>query len=285
MKTKIVLLFVTIITAVMFNSCKKNGDATQPDSEVQSAVDYGICEREFTQMGPTSTNLTIKTKGCPTGRLFGVEQILSTCDTLTKIAGDTLWASGGHIDPTYQYDFGACNANTFDGQTRTGKWQITFRDGGWAHVGSKMVIKLLGYSTSMVSYTCDSIVFKNDKVTNGVHTFTIDIVNAKCATATWTVSYNSSKVIKVDTKNNLNPADDDVTVVSGTANGVNREGRSFTVTISNLFKPASCKYITTGIITITPNGLKTRTINFGSGTCDDDATMTVDGSTIPFKLQ
>jgi len=36
---------------------------------------------------------------------------------------------------------------------------------------------------------------------------------------------------------------------------------------------------------LTPDGFKTRTVDFGDGTLDDKATFTVDGQTISFTMQ
>jgi hypothetical protein len=36
---------------------------------------------------------------------------------------------------------------------------------------------------------------------------------------------------------------------------------------------------------LTPDGFKTRTVDYGNGVCDDNATFTVNGSTVAFKLK
>jgi hypothetical protein len=43
--------------------------------------------------------------------------------------------------------------------------------------------------------------------------------------------------------------------------------------------------MTSGTVDVTPDGFKTRTVDFGNGACDDDATYTVNGQTISFKLK
>jgi hypothetical protein len=79
---------------------------------------------------------------------------------------------------------------------------------------------------------------------------------------------------------------DDVISITGNSSGKNRLGRTFTTDItSGLIKRSDCKYITSGTLELTPEGLRTRTVDFGNGTCDDDATFTVNGQTISFKLK
>ncbi|GIV30205.1 MAG: hypothetical protein KatS3mg028_1271 [Bacteroidia bacterium] len=279
-------LHLSLLSSVLLLwSCKKSENtAQQTDTESQTAIDYSICEREFAQVGPTATNLVIKTKSCPPRLMQGYSGILSACDTLTWISGDTAWTSPTHQDPVYEYDFGTCGGYTFDGIPRTGKWNITFRNGGIKKPGASMRIQLLNYKLSTVTYSADSIVFKNGGMNNGIYTYTISVYNALCTAPSWTISYNSTRSVSVDTKNTSDPTDDVVTITNGTANGKNREGRTFNVNITNLTKPANCKYITKGTVEIKPDGLNTRTINYGDGTCDNKATVTVNGNSFEITL-
>lgn len=284
MKIKI-LNFIGIILVLLLWSCKKSENKGQVlDTESQTAIDYSICEREFSQVGPTATNLVIKTKSSPPRLMEGFSGILSTCDTLTWISGDTAWTSPTHQNPVYEYDFGTCGGYAFDGIPRTGKWRITFRNGGIKKPGASMLIQLLNYKLSTVTYAADSIVFKNGGMNNGIYTYTISVYKALCTAATWTISYGSTKSVSVDTKNNQDPTDDVITIVSGTAEGYNREGRYFSVNITNLTKPANCKYITKGTVEIAPDKLNPRTVNYGDGTCDSKATVTVNGNTFEITL-
>ncbi|GIV27800.1 MAG: hypothetical protein KatS3mg027_1614 [Bacteroidia bacterium] len=273
-----------LILVSSFWGCKKSSEPVQLDTESQTAIDYSICEKEFSQVGPTATNLVIKTKSSPPRLMQGFSGILSTCDTLTWIAGDTLWTSPTHENPVYEYDFGTCGGYMFDGVPRSGKWRLTFRNGGIKKPGSSILIQLINYKLGTVSYSADSIVFKSGGTNNGVFTYTMNVYNAVCSAPSWTISYNSSRSVSVDTKNTNDPSDDVVTIVSGTANGKNRENRSFEVNITNLEKPTSCKYITKGTVSITPSGLKPRTINYGDGTCDNKATISVGGNVFEITL-
>ncbi len=281
---KINLYAAFILMLISILSCKKSEPTGQVDTESQTAIDYSICEREFAQMGPTSTNLVIKTKSSPPRLANGYSDIISICDTLTYLSGDTSWTSPTHQDPVYEYDFGACGSYAFDGIPRTGKWQITFRKGGIKKPGTSLLIRLLNYKLSTVTYSADSVVFKNGGENNGIYTYTISVYNALCTASTWTISYSSTRSVMVDTKNTTDPTDDNTTIVSGSASGKNRENRNFTVTINSLTKPANCKYITKGTVQISPSGLNTRTIDYGNGTCDNKASVSVNGSTFEITL-
>jgi hypothetical protein len=66
---------------------------------------------------------------------------------------------------------------------------------------------------------------------------------------------------------------DDVWEITGDASGTNRNGVDFTMTITTpLVKAMTCDWISEGIIEFTANN-RTRTLDFGDGTCDQDATL------------
>ena len=66
--------------------------------------------------------------------------------------------------------------------------------------------------------------------------------------------------------------------MEGSAQGTNFEGENFSMTITTpLIKSAGCFFITQGVQEISPAGKSTRVIDYGDGTCDDIATVTVDG--------
>lgn len=78
---------------------------------------------------------------------------------------------------------------------------------------------------------------------------------------------------------------DDSFSITGKGSGVNRLGRAYSVSIINpLIFGFSCRYMQKGELEIAPNELDVRTIDYGSGTCDNDATVTVDNRTYNIKL-
>jgi len=69
---------------------------------------------------------------------------------------------------------------------------------------------------------------------------------------------------------------DDVWRIEGSSSGTTKEGVAWTASYpSALVKKASCKWISSGIVLITPKGDLPRTIDFGDGTCNNYATLTI----------
>jgi len=64
------------------------------------------------------------------------------------------------------------------------------------------------------------------------------------------------------------------------ANGVNKDGTTWTAkTTKVMIKKGDCKWYNSGTLQITPSKGDIRTIDFGDGTCDNKATLTV-GTTV-----
>ncbi len=279
-KIKFLSILVLASTVVFIHSCKKNTKAV--DTETQSVVDNSICEQEFMQIQPTINNLAIKTKGTGAQRLTGAS---GGCDSLTYISGDTTYTNL-LSPPTYSFNYGTCSLVNIDGVTRTGSVWIRFL-GRPRNVNSKTIIKLINYKVNgALTYSCDSIVVTNlNPITNPIKSFSVQIINGVCTGTGWNIKFHSVKTIDVNTNNTPLIQNDDVLTVKGTAGGTNRNNVDFDVAINSITKPANCKWITSGTLDITPKDLSKRTVDYGNGTCDDNATFTVNGQTIAFKLK
>lgn len=73
---------------------------------------------------------------------------------------------------------------------------------------------------------------------------------------------------------------DDVWTITGQGEGINRNGDAYTTAITTpLVKRNPCAWIGEGVIEFNRNGL-TRTLDFGDGTCDRDATITLADGTV-----
>ena len=69
---------------------------------------------------------------------------------------------------------------------------------------------------------------------------------------------------------------DDVYSITGTANGTDANGRNYTANITTpVISKLTCKWFVSGKIEITPTNKSSRVVDFGSGTCDNQATVTI----------
>jgi hypothetical protein len=277
-----IILSMSCISAMLAFGCKKK-EEFEVDNETQSAVDNAVADQEYASIVPTVNNVAINTKG--TG---AAGRLMAACDTLTKISGDTLFGTTGHVDPTYTLNISnnsGCNVMP-DSKIRQGSLSIRLTN-KIKVPGAKMIIKMLNYKTGTIGYSCDSIVVTTVAFNQTYTEFNIKLINGICVSPNWTIKYSSDRNIKHYNKGNP-VGTDPVTMVWGTANGTNRQGRAFTVNIpaeTALVKHKSCAFVDKGKMGLTPEGFKERIVDFGNGTCDDDATFTVNGNTVAFKLK
>jgi hypothetical protein len=289
------LIFPVVALAVMsLTSCHKK-ETVEVDNETQSVVDNAVAEQEFMAMVPATNGVAINTKGTGADKNKSMMP-LSPCDSLHLVSGDTNWTMAGHVPPTYTMNFNSTGAGSCtpipDGKIRQGILSIRLH-GRVKLPNSFMVIKMLNYKAAnsdpnkLITYSCDSMVVttnSNNPVT-GIRQFNIKIIGGKCVGNGWTTLYSTDRYIKINMNN------DDISIW-GNASGTNRLNRTFTVDVpvgQPLTKHKNCQFISSGILNLTPNGFKTRTVDYASGTggdaCDDDATFSVNGNTVAFKLK
>jgi len=285
------VLVLTCTTSLFFVGCRKK-ETTEVDNETQSAVDNAVADQEYMSIVPATNAHAINTKG--TGATNGKLMSPPACDTLfwvNRATADTNANAGNNfkypVAPRYELNLlSSCPSSFTDGKLRSGKWDIRIT-GPLKIVGSQMILKLINHKASNIGYSCDSIVVTTVASSTVSSTYNIKLINGVCSSPNWTIKYSFDRTITNFVKGNP-VGGDPVVQVYGTANGINRTGKAFTVDIpagSPMIKHKSCQFVDKGILNLTPEGFKTRIVDFGNGACDDDATFTVNGSTVAFKLK
>jgi hypothetical protein len=284
MKKVVYSLSLVLLSGAVFFSCKK--DKKEVDNETQTVVDNALCEQEFMRMGPSVSERAVSTPGVKKGIVKDLFSTFSTCanDTLT---GDTTNTNGTFNSPnnlpTLTLDWGA-GCTDIDGVFRSGKLTTTFSK-QFNQVGAVITITPDNYKVGNVTYSGTIRITRLD--VGEFSSFRTEVINGHCSSTTgWTIDYACDKTTKYTAGFLTSTPDDDVIEITGSSSGKNRESRTFTVAIKTaLEKKASCKHISKGIVEITPDGLKTRTVDFGNGTCDNVGTFTVGGNTFTFTMQ
>lgn len=278
MKKTIIFSFLFATASILFlDSCNKKKEV---DNEIQSVVDNAICEQQFIAIQPVVNQKGInqagikKTNACEAWIILGAIGTPSVTspgpqDT-ADVNSDGLYDNG---PVTFQIDYGTTGCTGADGIVRTGKINITTPK-RWSILNNTVTVDLVTYKYGNVTYSGSITISRPDSLT-----LSSTITNGHCTDGSWHVDYSGTKTIK-------KTAGTDEYSISGSSSGKNREGRNFTTNIiSPLVKKGSCKFITSGVLELTPDGFKTRTVDFGNGTCDDQATFTVNGQTVSFTMK
>lgn len=273
-------LFLTFLFIVSVNSCKKD----RPDTDTQSSVDNSICEGEFSRLFSQTNNIAVNDSGVQImggdGQLFRggcPDPFLDSVDNANGFP-KTVFMTYGHDNDGDSICEVACTG--LDGKTRRGIIRTVF-SAHWSQPGAVVTHYLKNYYVDGVQF--EGVV----TMTRSVTSYTQVVSGGKCTKGSeWTISWNSSRTLTPVWGDTLT-TNDDVIFISGSASGTDRQGRAFSVDIDpgNPLKRSICPYITQGIQTVKLEGKKDRTINYGDGTCDNIAVLTIDGNEFEFKLQ
>ena len=264
------------------SSCTKSEDPISAEV-VQTASNDAAVGAQTSDAEDMATNQLNVTD--PSGREAGnFDDDRMTCATITRVPS-TDKGSG-----TVTIDFGTTGCKDSRGNTRRGKIIVTWAGGRWFNPGSTHVVAFSGYSINDVKFSdTDSRAVANISTQSSPLTFTV----VASHNLTWPDATTSSSSTH-HTRQWVRSATvtDDKFIISQTvgaanaASGTNRHGKSYSVQITTpleysracaisnkVFKPVK------GVRVITYDTNKTVTLDYGTGTCDNTITVTVNGHT------
>jgi hypothetical protein len=271
---------ILISASLLIYSCQKStGKATALD-EGGFSEDNAKAEQIYNDVQniadeAAATNAVGSLKG-------GVNEntILSGCATVSH---DTV-----SVPHTLTIDFGATNCLCADGRYRYGKIIISYL-GHYADSGSSHSITFNNYHVNNNWVQGTKSVTNMGHDTSG-HLYFNVVVNGSLTLAnggvrSWTCNRTRTWIAGDTTMTRL----DDVYQIFGTSTLSKPNGDSFTANITTpLLIAHNCQWIKSGVIQIVPAITNTnqniRIINYGNGTCDNQATLTINGQTIAITL-
>lgn len=277
MKTKSIItaLFVVTTISIITTSCRKKKDK---DNDTSAAADNALAEITFNDVNNIADQAST---GSLTSYLAGnnsdEKSVLSTCATITH---DTI--SSPRI---LTIDFGTTNCMCNDGRNRRGKVIVSYT-GAYRDSASTHTITFDNY------FVNDNQILGSKTVTNNGHNAAGHLVysvqvNGQIIKAGGggTITWTSSRVREWIAGESTPIWSDDSYLITGSASGTSAAGNSFTANITSpLRKNIGCRHLVSGTIALTPAGKATRYIDFGSGACDNLATVTINGNVYNITL-
>ncbi len=266
-------ILLTAVAVFSFTSCKKDNDELSNSTDSELAV-YRSASQDFEQSEDLGNNIDLLSDEAARGH-FGPghnQGMLSPCATVTH---DTI--SVPHI---LTIDFGPVNCQGIDGKWRRGMIVISY-SGHYFDPGSTRSLSFQNFYVNDNHIEGTRTVTNNGLNSNGNMNWNIDVINFKITkpSGVWH-ERNSSRIRTIISGSGTPTPWDDVYLISGTSNGTNSNGHSITATITNdLRKEMACHWIVSGTVEITPSNRPTKILDFGSGACDNQATITINGVT------
>lgn len=259
---------MTILTATVLFACKK--ESRNPDDDTTANLSSSAASSGDVYDDTYDVALQYgEDNGLSGGRA-------DACATVTLSPADTVT-----YPKTMTIDFGSgCTSST--GVTRKGKLVITMT-GKIRKTGSVLSVSFVDYYVN--GYKVEgTFTITNSSTANGL-VFTTQTTNGKVTfpTGAW-FSHSGTKTFTQTAGFGTPTFTDDSYAITGSFSNANSEGKSVSGTITTaLVKSFSCKNIVSGVIQFTYNGIK-GTLDFGSGTCDNAAVITVGTRAYPVTL-
>lgn len=269
------LLFKTTITCCVaiatLAGCKKE----IADTDTTIALDNSIADGAFQDM------MGVVNQEAATGGLSGLTGGTEYAKTLEDCPTTTFSEAIGVFPNTMTIDFGASCVG-YMGVERSGKIIATFT-GPYITEGTTISITTDNYYVNGSKVEGTKTVVNEGLNDAGNPVFSITVADGLITLASGeTISWNSTRTREWQEGDETLEIEDDVYAISDGAGadfsvtGINRNGVAFTAHIAEpLIKRLDCRYITAGILEVTPDDMLTRELDFGSGDCDNKATLTV----------
>lgn len=272
MKTTNVFKFLSLAAlavALTITSCNRN--RLDPNDDDEDLVQKNALAEDTYNDAQSIADQAVNDGNLANYKTSQTDDISSDCATITK---DSI---NGTKNVTI--DFGPVNCMCRDGKNRRGKLFVTFT-GRYREAGTVITTTFQDY------YVNDNKVEGTKVVTNmgangaGHLVYHVVLTDGKITLANGegVITWNADKYREWIAGENTKIWSDDEFLIWGTRNGTRANGQSYAVVVEQrtaLRRIASCRWFVSGIAVITPDGKPTRTIDFGNGNCDDEATLTI----------
>lgn len=290
---------IALFASVLAVSCQKDqsGENLSPQEEEQAstvateseAESEGSFDEVFDNVMGVNTEVGLGGTGVFSGRLSGdplsggrMEEVDSVkCFTVTV---ERLNA-GAAFPVRIITDFGAAGCIGRDGRARYGKIVTTYT-GRLTEPGRSATTTFDGYKVDSIAVSGTHTITNTGSATT--RQFTVEISNAKLARPNGNYVQRSARRVITQTLGLASVLDplDDVFTIEGSASGTVKRGSlavSWESTITEpLVKRFTCPWLVKGKVKVirrnqSSNSPWAGVLDYGSGTCDNRATLTVNG--------
>jgi hypothetical protein len=263
------LLFVVLTFAV--SGCKKE---KEEDFDTQSSQDDAQAESIMNEVNQIADQ-AVRDGMLSTHRsAINSSVFLTSCGSITTTIDSTDGSGSAAIN------FGAHFCQGLDSKFRKGLITVTF-SGPYSSTGTSIIITVTNYFSGFDSIYATKVNGTRHIINNGLNssghlTYGIQssgyFVNYLNQMMTW----NNSRVREWTARDTTAAWTDDEYLITGNSGGTSFAGVNFSSTITKpLHGMLNCKWIVEGTVSLKPENKDARIVNYGSGSCDGDATVTI----------
>ncbi len=283
MKNYKLLTYGLLLAFFTFQSCKRDKDTTL-DLGTTSTQDNGAAENVFADIKRVVEEAA-DDEGQSSKLAGGTKSGSYTFGNCATVSITPAW-----VDTTWpkvmEIDFGTTNCTGVYGINRRGKLIVTLTD-HYRDQGSILTIQPQDYYVNDVKVEGTKTIANHGYNANNNLEFEVEVVNGKLtytdgSTTTWQTTRTNEWIEGDSTTlftHGVPGICDDVYLITGSASGVSRQGNNYTVNITSpLRKEICCRWIVSGTLEVAPSGLAVRYVDFGTGLCDNKATVTINNT-------
>lgn len=277
---KIANISALILTlAFILQSCVKK--TQESDDDTGSVAENYLASSVANDLNNISDEAG-RTKNISSYKSLEETSVFAACAVLKF---DTLVSSN---PDSITVNFGSVNCTGNDGRTRRGSILFVY-NGKYRDSLTSITITPLNYFVNDNGVSGSKVI--QNKGHNGAGHLIYDISDNLIITkadGSGQITHNAKRQREWIRGENTLIWADDLYSITGTASGTNSNGKEYQ---SNIIKPLirnmaiGCRrYFTSGIIEHIPSGKATRRIDFGDGTCDNLAVVTINGKEYKIEL-
>jgi len=276
--------FLIICLCFFALSCRKDKTVVV-DNQTTSSQDNNISENVFADI-----KKVVEEAATDEGK--SAKNVAYSFGACATVSTTPAWTDTVNWPKTMTIDFGTTNCTDSYGINRRGKLIVTVT-GRYIDSGTVLTVQPQNYYVNDYLVEGTKTLTNLGRNANNHLTYQVVVTNGKVTFpdgqyTTWN-STRTNEWIEGDTtswfSNGLAGVCDDVYLITGSASGVNRRGLNYTVTITTpLRKEICCRWLVSGVLKVSPSGLPDRIIDFGNGTCDNKATVTINGNSFEIPM-
>ncbi len=263
---KITSLFLLAFSLVVW-SCLP--DPLEGDTDTQSVEDNAFVESEFNEIA-----FLFETEAAQSDLLKKTDAVMGYFCSCS--GADVTANANGTFTMVIDYGTGC---TCLDGRTRSGQLVGTF-SGKW-QPGTTLSItpvdyKVKGLNGVVYELSFDKTITYTGPNTAGNTEIRVQVANAQLASPDGVIFWNSDRITEwISGQGDFDPSNN-VYLVRGSADGKDVNGLNFDVTIDQALRlEGSCPNVVSGVLSLKPDGKLKRTIDYGNGNCDREATITI----------
>lgn len=268
--------------AVIFSTgCNRLQDRNISDEE---SLRKGAMTEEYDDDASTITDQALLSSGASMEnyRIEETGSVLSGCTTIERDSVNRIVTVHFGLQPDGSYQNCTCK----DGKNRRGK-MVIHHTGKYREKGTEITTQFVDFYVNDNKVEGTKTVINKGLNAAGHIYFSVNVTGQITLAENGNViTWNSEREREWLSGWDTQAWRDDVYGITGTGSGLKADGNSYTMSITKqLIRKVECHQFVQGTMEFVVASRPTRTIDFGTGACDNEATLTVRGKSRTIQLR